>query len=310
MKEKRSPYFKDRTGEETTTNEGFKIKIIAYRKTDDLDIQYEDGTVVRSQYKHFKTGSIGKPVDRIGEKHMSNEGYEMEIIEYFRHDNCTIRLNDDRKTILKNIRYTHILDGAMSNPYHPSVFGIGYTGEGRHKTKIARKMTKMYYVWTDMIRRAYRSEESGRDPSYVDVYVCDEWLNFQTFGDWFESKFDYTTDEVWHLDKDVRIKGNKIYSPETCAFVPREINNLFLKCNKSRGKYPLGVSFDKGKFKALIRKTEGQERKMTFDTELEAFYAYKTDKESHIKETADKWKGKVEDCVYESMVNYQVEITD
>ena len=51
--------------------------------------------------------------------------------------------------------------------------------------------------------------------------------------------------EGWQLDKDILIKGNKIYSPDTCCFVPSEINNLFVGCNKSRGSLPIGVTFNK-----------------------------------------------------------------
>ena len=41
-----------------------------------------------------------------------------------------------------------------------------------------------------------------------------------------------------HLDKDLLVCNNKVYSPETCVFVPREINQFLTKSNNSRGKYP------------------------------------------------------------------------
>lgn len=49
----------------------------------------------------------------------------------------------------------------------------------------------------------------------------------------------------WALDKDILVKGNKIYSPETCCFVPQEINNLFTKRKSCRGTLPIGVKYIK-----------------------------------------------------------------
>ena len=47
-----------------------------------------------------------------------------------------------------------------------------------------------------------------------------------------------------------------------------------------------------------------------FNTEIEAFEAYKQAKENHLKEVAEKWKGKIDDRAYNALMEYQVEITD
>ena len=46
-----------------------------------------------------------KIVDRVGEKYITNEGYEIEIIEYFGANNCTIKFNDG--TISRNKKYIY-----------------------------------------------------------------------------------------------------------------------------------------------------------------------------------------------------------
>jgi hypothetical protein len=49
------------------------------------------------------------------------------------------------------------------------------------------------------------------------------------------------------LDKDILVKGNKVYSPDACVFVPQCINILFTKSHKShktKEKLPMGVNFD------------------------------------------------------------------
>ena len=129
-----------------------------------------------------------------------------------------------------------------------------------------------------------------------------------------EQNYNPETMKGWHLDKDVLIKGNKTYSPDTCCFVPIEINLLLNKNKTIRGDYPIGVSFDKSynKFIAKLKKSKVEKQKFLgrFNILEEAFQAYKTAKEGHIKEVADKWKDQIDSRVYEAMYNYQVEITD
>lgn len=238
--------------------------------------------------------------NRVGERFLTNEGYEVEIIEYFRSDNCTIRFlyND---LIIKNITYICLLKKNIKNPLHFSICNVGYFGL---KVKDYDKdlQRKVYGVWNNMLQRCYNSDNIDNKNTYREVTVCKDWHNFQNFIEWYINNYK----EGWHLDKDVLIKGNKVYSPETCCFIPSEINALFTKRGKLRGGYPIGVSKDNNKFKATLRKTNlGR-----YLTPEEAFQAYKIAKEKYIKEVADKWKDLIDLKVYEAMYNYKVEITD
>ena len=112
------------------------------------------------------------------------------------------------------------------------------------------------------------------------------------------------------MDKDILIKGNKIYSPETCCFIPQEINTIFGNREKSRGKYPIGVRLSGKKYHARLFKNKKYYHLGTFDTPEEAFQAYKVAKEVYIKEVADKWRKKIIDKVYQAMINFQINITD
>jgi hypothetical protein len=82
-------------------------------------------------------------INRVGEKYITKEGYEVEIIEYFNNINCTIKFNDKNTTILKNIRMCNLRVGSVSNPYHKSVYSIGYLGEGIFRSKINNIQTKV-----------------------------------------------------------------------------------------------------------------------------------------------------------------------
>lgn len=249
-----------------------------------------------------------KRVNRVGEKHITLQGYEVEIVEYFHRLNCTIKFQDG--LILEGLRYPHIVNGYVKNPNHKSVYGVGYLGIGKYNTCKNYKRTLAYKTWNSMMYRCYK-QDVLKHTTYNNVIVCDEWHNLQNFSKWHEENYE-PNKESWHLDKDILIKGNKIYSPETCCFVPQIINKLFVKADSLRGKYPIGVYYSKRdkKFLATIGKLSLKVHLGSFDTPEEAFQAYKIAKEEYIKEVADEWRGQITEPCYQALINYSVEITD
>lgn len=245
--------------------------------------------------------------NRTGEKYITNEGYEIEIIECFGKDDCTIRFSDGN--IYKNIFFVAIKSGRIKNPYHPSVCGIGYIGVGKYLVSVNSVTTKEYDSWQRMFQRCYGNRLDL--PTYKNVTVCEEWCNFQNFAKWFEENWKPWMDSKWNLDKDILVKGNKIYSSETCCFVPQEINKLFVISNSKRGVFPIGVVKQGNKFTSQCRNFFKSGRYIALHpTVEEAFQAYKTAKEYCIKEMAELWRDKIPKRVYETMINYNVEITD
>ena len=95
-----------------------------------------------------------------------------------------------------------------------------------------------YTKWMSMLKRCYSENYKDKRPTYKDCSVCTEWLTFSNFKSWMEQQ-DWEGKE---LDKDLLVYKNKVYSPETCCFVTREINLFLTKSSNSRGLYPLGVS--------------------------------------------------------------------
>jgi hypothetical protein len=245
----------------------------------------------------------GNTKDRLGERWLSSEKCWMTIIASRGVLDCDIQFDDG--TIVYNRQYDDIKKGYIRNPMHRSVCGVGYLGIGKYLPSINRKCTKEYVAWSSMISRCHNL----RFPSYKEITVCEEWHNFQVFAEWFENNYKSHM-EGWHLDKDILKKGNKIYSPETCTFVPRDINMLFVKCNKSRGKYPIGVRESGDKFKVECNIYGKYKYLGTFNTIEEAFQAYKIAKEAEIKRVAEIWKPQLAPPTYQVLLNYKVEITD
>ncbi len=165
-----------------------------------------------------------------------------------------------------------------------------------------------YLIWKDIIRRCYNSKSQLRRPTYKDCSVCDEWIYFSNFKQWFDEKHI----EGYDLDKDILIKGNKLYSPTTCCFVPPDINKLILRSANRRGVYPIGVILHKGRYIARFSANNNLTNIGSFDSPVDAFNAYKIAKESHIKETATKYykDNKIVKELYDALMSYQIEIDD
>ena len=163
-------------------------------------------------------------------------------------------------------------------------------------------------VWRSMLLRCYSKKYQEKEPSYIDCSVCEEWLLFSNFKKWFDENYV----DGYALDKDILIKGNKVYSPQTCCFVPIEINTLFVKNNKSRGSYPIGVCKCKNRFRAYLSVRNKRVFIGSFLTEIDAFNAYKKSKEEYIQKIANDYfsKGLITEKVYNALMNYKVEITD
>lgn len=162
-----------------------------------------------------------------------------------------------------------------------------------------------------MLKRCYDKNWKQKHPTYKDCTVCDEWHNFQNFAQWYEENYYEIPGEIMQLDKDILIKGNKVYSPDTCCFVPGDINSLFIKSDEIRGNLPIGVTKEKDKYMAQCQNTLGYKRRIgLFNTPEEAFDAYKKRKEKIIKEIANKYKEYIPDKLYKAMYNYEVEWED
>lgn len=164
---------------------------------------------------------------------------------------------------------------------------------------------KAYRDWYNMLARCYGN---NKEESYKNCVVSDEWLFSSNFIKWHNDNYV----DGWQLDKDILVKGNKVYSPETCCFVPHEINSLLTKRQNDRGKYPIGVckSTNRNGYIAKVWMLDGFVKKKCFKTPYDAFLAYKNSKEQYIKHIANKFKGIINLKVYNALCNYKVEITD
>ena len=187
--------------------------------------------------------------NHINETHITKNtlgGYTLTVIDASSKPGyCKIKINKWEKEVV----YTHVKNGVIKYPFHRSVFGIGYFGEGLYTSG-----TKCYKTWQGMLERCYDKKCQAKHPTYKGTKVYEEWHNFQNFAKWFYKESNYQ--EGWALDKDLLSTNNKIYSPNTCVFIPQALNNFLTNKQNTNTSGYLGVSKVKNttKFKAQIKK--------------------------------------------------------
>lgn len=254
-------------------------------------------------------------VDRTGEVGYNTFGSKMVIVKYRKYSDIDVYF-PEYKWIARNKEYRHFKKGNVRCPYERRIFNKGYLGEGKYKSKENGKNTRVYDTWHNMLQRCYDEKYQKKYPTYIGCGASEEFHNFQNFGDWNSKNYYEIEGEQMCLDKDILVKHNKIYSPETCVFVPQTINKLFTKRQNDRGESVIGTSPIDGKYRArcyMINLETGKskcEYLGLFDTQEKAFKIYKYYKEKNIKMVADYFREQIPDKLYDALYNYEVEIDD
>ena len=164
-------------------------------------------------------------------------------------------------------------------------------------------LLQSYQTWQGMIKRCYGETDLKRRPTYRNCSVCDEWLYFSNFKKWFDNLENGYIDG-YALDKDILVKGNKVYSPDACCFVPNDLN-VMVKSSGVERDLPTGVYLLKsGRYYASYNNhTAG-----TYDTIDEAYNAYCECKEKDVKKRSQDYydKGLITEKVYNALQKYKV----
>lgn len=175
-----------------------------------------------------------------------------------------------------------------------------------------------YEIWRQMLRRCSNKIQE-KFPTYTGTTCSENFKSYSYFYEWCHKQVGFGEKDnhgkLWHLDKDLLIKGNKLYSEDTCVFIPHRLNCLLVKSNKSRGDSLIGVCKDLKTGMFIAQCGDGNLRKRSkylgsFATEEEAFVKYKSFKEGVIKKVAEEYKSSVDSRVYASLMLYEVSSND
>lgn len=224
---------------------------------------------------------------RIGEEVINTNNEKVKVIEYFSASNITIEFEDG--TITKNRTWTQFKSGKLNNP------NTKYIAKGKYNSNQLDLICRR--TWKSMFNRCYGVVIL---PTYIGCTVSEDWHDYLNFKDWFISNYK----EDFELDKDLIIEGNKIYSKDTCCFVPLLINaTLSIKPN---GNLPYGVKIEqyKGKISYVVRISIRGKREYlgVYKSETEAGNVYKRRRSEYLKELAEEYKDQIIPKAYEALI--------
>ena len=188
------------------------------------------------------------------------------------------------------------------------VCGIGFNS-GKYPATVNGKVLKEYKLWRSILSRCYSIKYQEEHPTYIGCQTSENFKNYSYFHEWVQQQIGFG-ETGFELDKDLLLKGNRIYSEATCLFIPKRLNTLLLSCKAARGILPVGVSHHTGKFLAQCSSGSASNHIGVFKTPEEAFQAYKQAKETFIKSQAEKWKDQIDIRAYEALIRYEVLPTD
>lgn len=157
-------------------------------------------------------------------------------------------------------------------------------------------------IYRRMVTRAKNEAYSEAHPTYVEVTLCTEWENRDSFIEYLETKkeiyMEMRKDGVNpELDKDLLSIYNgrtKMYSPENCCFLPHEIN-VFITSLKSKGY----KKTERGGYRAYCLREYYSSK--TTATEEEAKKVVKERREERLNNLIEKYRKYLEREIIEAL---------
>ncbi|AGH32073.1 HNH endonuclease [Vibrio phage 11895-B1] len=208
----------------------------------------------------------------------------MEVISNEGSRNVSVRFVDTGN-VVTGLQRGNVIRGAVKDTMAPTVEGVGYLGTSRNISKLPS-----YLCWKHMIVRCYSENYHSTRETYSDCEVISEWKNFCNFEKWFLTNYI----KGYHLDKDLLIQGNRVYSPDTCCFIPPSINSLIVEKGKIVDGCEAGVTKRRKKgsedYNGLYNVQYAGVYLTRTSNLSEANSLYREFKKLHLEELADKYE--------------------
>lgn len=246
---------------------------------------------------------MGAKKNRLGEKKMMKCGSIGTIVEYNDAQNIKVKFEETDNVV--STQYSSFQKGIVRNPLSLDIYGVACLGNTKSYENGHRK--KSYTTWLGMLHRCYSKKQAERTPSYVGCRVCDEWLCYETFEKWYNENYYEVQGEVVCLDKDILVRNNKIYSPNTCVFIPNSINVFISKGNliNKSSNLPTGIYIQNGKYAVQISKHNKSCWVGCYDTLEEAICSHQKAKLEHLRILINKYKEYIPNKAYDSLYNWE-----
>ena len=215
----------DRMGEVNRAANGMLMKIIACRGSNDIDIQFEDGTIVYNRtYSSFKSGSIRNPnlikkkksnksEKILGKETLNHHGFNMKIVNV--RSSASIDVQFDDGTVVKDKTYRDFLNGSIENPnlIWSNLNVIGKKGVSKEGLSIEIfnmkpnfKVDIRFEDGTILYNRSYASFVKGR----IEV------PNYHSLS---SKRKDYFSDKIKRAAKNVIGLSNVMHDGQVCTII-------------------------------------------------------------------------------------------
>ena len=297
-----------KVGDTFKNTDGQEVTIIEYNSATNVIVRYsEDSAVMKTYSTDLRKGNFRHPekfTSIVGKRFRNNLGEWATVMEYIGATKIAIEF-DGYEGKINYAANAALRNGGFRNSYKPTMDGVGYMGVGKYVGKVEDGTDKVYVIHRHMIARCYSERVQKLQPAYIGCSVDERWHNLQVFADFYINNQFYGLG--YHLDKDLLIRGNRVYSPEACTLLPPEINSALASTPESVSGLPLGVNkIDNGYVARLNKTGQGREYLGYYKTAEEAHNIYVKAKEAYIHSLAEKWKGKIEDRAYQALMEWKV----
>lgn len=252
---------------------------------------------------------MSKSTFNLGDKFSLNSGRLGIIVEMLPKYHCKIQIENTE--YYQKCSLHRLKNGKVKDKYSPSVYGKGFVGEGKYNVSVNGVHTKEYSIWAGILERLFCPISLKKRPTYEQVSICEDWLNFQIFAEWYTSlpQHQFNIEYRWEIDKDLckyftRSKGH--YSKETCFLLPSIINTSMLITNRDGCPYPLGVQPFNDKFRGECPSINGRLKSRVFKDPESAAKWVLINKKKYFTELANKFKYCLDPRCYEMLMSIDI----
>lgn len=224
--------WENRIGEKRLNNFGAKMELIEYEGKSKYKVLFPEYGFVKENilYGNYIKGKVSLPKRYVfvGVGGYNSFGSKMIIKEYRKNNDIDVYFPEYNWTF-EHAQLSHFIRGNLRCPYERRYFNVGYIGEGKYNWQ---NYPNICNKWLHILERSYSKSWKKNHPQYNSTTCGRGFHCLQDFGQWYEDNIYEVKMQVMDLDKDLLGKENKIYSPETCCFLPRCINSSLAHPNK------------------------------------------------------------------------------
>jgi len=233
---------------------------------------------------------------RIGERYTSKEGYSLEIVDGgSRITHCTVLIDNK---VRRHLSYVDVKRGRVKNPFHRSVYGIGFVGVGEYTRSKNRIHTKAYNAWHGMILRS-TPKYAETHPNHQPSKVCEEWHNFQNFAKWYiDTRAKWKNIDGYdslELNSSLLSPKDGLYSPSTCLMIPKSLTKFLSNKYSNNVLGVIGAARTSNKKRPFSVYIKGLSNKRvylgSFETKEEAAEAYDKARQEYAAEWRSRMRG-------------------